>query len=378
MKIYDKSSLRTNLLSPALSVLNVSGASRPTPSYRKFDFTKSFSPILKYSIATLCSVIIGFFLIQKGNFTTASTKTKNVIAVTQIVEHPALDAIRQGIMDTFKTAGHSSYKNIEWIYQNAHGNLSTNTQIAQKFIGIQPDVIVAISTPSAQAAVNAVKNTSIPVIFTAVTDPLSANLVTSLEKPNQYVTGVSDFPPIKQQLIQIRKILPDARKLGVVYNSGEANSVNLITELRKEASTEGFTLVEATITKTADVEMAIQSIIPKVDVLFIPADNSVISAINQVVKIGLRHKKPVFTMDSQSVYHGALASVGFSYYELGQITGQIVIKILKGAKASDIPIKTPTNYDVFLNLASAEKLGIRIPTDIVNKAKYLIREGEAR
>jgi putative ABC transport system substrate-binding protein len=378
MKIYDKSPFRNNLRLSALSVSYALSAPLPTSSNQNPNFLESFQSILKCGVAAICAGIIVYFLIQTSAHAAAMTQSKVVVAVTQIVEHSALNAIRDGIADSLKAASYDADKDLEWNYQNAHGNLSTNTQIAHKFAGIKPNVIIAISTPSAQAAIKAVKNTSIPVVFTAVTDPLKANLVSNLEKPGQNVTGVSDFPPIKEQLIQIRKILPEAHKLGVVYNPGEPNSVNLMTLLRQEASQEGFELAEAAATKTADVAMVIQRVIPNVDALLIPPDNTLISVISQIVKIGFQHMKPVFTMDSQSVYHGALACIGFSYYEVGQATGQIVIKILQGAKASEIPIKSPPNQDIFLNLASAEKLGIRIPTDIVNKAKYVIREGETR
>lgn len=378
MKIYDKLVRRNNHFYSDLYDSSVLSAPHHTPSSQNPDFIKVFKAALKIVFAALLIGITGYFFMQKIGGPSALNKNKVVVAVSQFVEHPALNAVRDGIKDTLKAAGYDPGENLGWVYQNAHGNMSANTQIAHKFAGLQPTIIIAISSPSAQAAVRAAENTSIPVVFTAVTDPLGAGLVSNLEKPGKNITGVSDFPPLRAQLVQIRKILPQAHKLGVVYNPGESNSVTIVNLLRKEAPQEGFSLVEAAATKTSDVGMAVQSIIDDVDALLIPPDNTLISVINQVVKIGFERHKAVFTVDTQSVYHGALASVGFSYYETGQYTGQIVISILQGKEPGGIPIKSPANRDIFLNLASAEKLGIPIPADIVDKAKYVIREGEGQ
>ena len=195
----------------------------------------------------------------------AQTKT---VAITAIVEHPALDATRDGVVEALKAAGFTPGETLKVEYQSAQGNPATAAQIARQFVGARPDVIVPISTPSAQAVVASTRD--IPVVFTAVTDPVGAQLVRSLEKPGANVTGVSDMAPVAEHVALIREIVPSVKRLGVVYNPGEPNSVSLVKALKDEAQKAGLTVVEATATKSADAQSAARSLVGKADAVYVP------------------------------------------------------------------------------------------------------------
>ena len=205
------------------------------------------------------------------------------VSVTAIVEHPALDAVREGVKDELAAAGFQPGKNLKYEYQSAQGNAGTAAQIARKYVGARPDVIVAISTPSAQAVVAATKD--IPVVFSAVTDPVAAKLVKGWAASGTNVTGVSDLSPLEKHLELIRKVVPGAKRVGVVYSPGEANSVATMEALRKALSAAGMTLVEGAAARTVDVTSATQSLVGTVDVIYTPTDNNVMSAFEGLVKV---------------------------------------------------------------------------------------------
>jgi putative ABC transport system substrate-binding protein len=294
-----------------------------------------------------------------------------MVAVTAIVEHPALDACRDGVRDELKAAGYEDGKNLKFLYESAQGNPGTAAQIAQKFVGEKPSVIVPISTPSAQAAVAATSD--IPVVFTAVTDPLGARLVTSLERPGGNVTGMSDLSPIAKHLELIREVTPAARKLGVPYNPGEANAVTLVGLLKEKGGAMGYEIVEAAAPKSADVLAAAQSLIGKVDAIYVPTDNTIVSALEAVIKIGAENKVPVYAGDTDSVKRGAIAAIGFNYYDVGRQTGRIVVRILKGEKPGDIPVEGVEITELFVNPGAAERMGVRVPDAVIAKAKEVVK-----
>ncbi len=294
-----------------------------------------------------------------------------VVAVTAIVEHPALDACRDGVRDELKAAGYEDGKNFRFVYESAQGNPGTAVQIAQKFVGEKPSVIVPISTPSAQAAVGATSD--IPVVFTAVTDPLGAKLVTNLDKPGGNVTGMSDLSPIAKHIELIREITPAARKIGVPYNPGEANAVTLVGLLKEKGAAMGYEIVEAAAPKSSDVLAAAQSLVGKVDAIYVPTDNTIVSALEAVIKVGTENKLPVYAGDTDSVKRGALAAIGFNYYDVGRQTGRIVLRILKGEKPADIAVEGVEITELFVNPGAAEKMGVTIPAAVVAKAKEVVK-----
>lgn len=292
------------------------------------------------------------------------------VAVTSIVEHPALDAIKDGVKDALAKAGYTEEKGLEWQFQTAQGNTAIATQIARKYVGDNPDVIVAIATPSAQAVVAATK--SIPVVYAAVTDPVAAQLVTSFEASGTNVTGVSDKLELEQQIQVIKQILPDARKVGMVYNPGEANSVSVVEELRTLLPTMGMSLVEATAPRTVDVGAAARSLVGKVDVIYTSTDNNVVSAYESLAKVGNDARIPLVTSDTASVARGATAALGLDYYEMGRQAGRIAVRILKGEKPGDIPSETSDKLALHLNALAARKQGVTLSAELRDSASHVI------
>lgn len=293
------------------------------------------------------------------------------VAVTAIVEHPALDAARDGIRDGLADLGFTVGENLKFSYESAQGNPATAAQIARKFIGEAPSVIVPISTPSAQAVVAGTKD--IAVVFTAVTDPVGAGLVADAASPGGNVTGVSDMSPIPDHLALIREITPGVARLGIIYNPGEANSVALAERLKELAPGAGMQIVEASATKTAEVQQATRSLVGKVDAIYIPTDNTVVSALEAAVQVAEQNKIPLYAGDTDSVPRGAIAAIGFNYYDIGLQTAQIVAKVLKGEAPGSIAVTQAQGTDLIVNPGAAEKMGVTIPEAVVSRANTVVK-----
>jgi putative ABC transport system substrate-binding protein len=292
------------------------------------------------------------------------------VAVTAIVEHPALDAARDGVKEVLEAAGYKEGENLKFLYESAQGNPATAAQIARQFAGEEPNVIVPISTPSAQAVVSATKD--IPVVFTAVSDPLGAQLVTDMDKPAGNVTGLSDMSPVAEHLALIKEILPEAKTVGFLYNSGEANSVSLLAVLKEEAEKAGLTVVESAATKSAEVQGAARALVGRADAIYIPTDNTIISALEGAVAVAEEAKLPLFTADTDSVSRGAVAALGFNYKDVGRQTGEIVVRILKGEKPGDIAVKVAAGTDLVVNKGAAAKMGVTLPEAVIGRATNVI------
>ncbi|HMT64874.1 MAG TPA: ABC transporter substrate-binding protein [Ottowia sp.] len=300
----------------------------------------------------------------------ASAQEKSV-AVTAIVEHPALDSVRDGVQTALKAAGFEVGKNLKWQYQSAQGNTGTAAQIARKFIGDKPDAIVAIATPSAQAVVAATK--SVPVVFSAVTDPVAAKLVPSWEASKGNVTGVSDLLALDKQIDLIKQVVPNAKRVGMVYNPGEANSVVVVKQLQELLPKQGMTLVEASAPRSVDVSSAARSLVGKVDVIYTNTDNNVVSAYEALVKVGQDAKLPLVASDTDSVKRGAIAALGINYRDLGEQTGRMVARILKGEKPGDIKPETSTKLELFVNPTAAEKQGVKLSDALIKSAAQVVQ-----
>jgi putative ABC transport system substrate-binding protein len=313
-------------------------------------------PVTKAALAALALVLIA---------PADAAETKKV-AITQIVEHPALDACRKRVEEELKAQGIE----VTWSYESAQGNPGTAAQIARKFVGDAPDAIVAISTPSAQAVVAATRD--IPVIFTAVTDPVGAKLIADPKKPGGNVTGMSDLSPLAKHLDLIARITPNAKRIGVIYNPGEANSVTLVGLVKEHAPAHGMTIVEAAAPRSNDVLAAARSLVGKVDAIYVPTDNTVVSALEGVIKTGIESKIPVYAGDTDSVPRGAIAALGFNYYDVGRQTGAIVARVLKGEKPGDIAVQGVEKTELAVNPKSAEAMGVTIPADVIAEAKTVV------
>ena len=298
----------------------------------------------------------------------ADTKS---VAVTAIVEHPALDAVRDGVKAELKAAGYEEGKNLKFTYQSAQGNVGTAAQIARKYVGDAPDAIVAIATPSAQAVVAATKD--IPVVYSAVTDPVAAKLVKTWDASGTNVTGVSDLSPLAKHLELIKKVVPNAKRVGVIYSPGEANSVAIVDALRKASAAAGLTLVEAPAARTVDVPSAAQSLIGKADVIYAPTDNNVMSAFEGIVKVAQQAKLPVVAADTDAVKRGAVAALGLNYYDLGRQTGKVVVRILNGEPAGKIASQVSSSFELHVNPAAAQKQGIALSDELVKSAKVVVK-----
>lgn len=298
----------------------------------------------------------------------AAAETKSV-AATAIVEHPALDSVRDGVRAALEEAGYTGDK-LKWQYQTAQGNTATAGQIARKFVGDRPDVIVAIATPSAQAVVASTK--SVPVVFAAVTDPVAAQLVRNWEPSGTNVTGVSDELELDRQMELVKRVLPDATRVGMVYNPGEANSVVVVERLRELLPEMGMTLVEAAAPRTVDVGSAARSLVGKVDVIYTNTDNNVVSAYESLVKVGMDTKTPLIASDTDSVKRGAIAALGIDYYQHGVQAGKVAVRILQGEAPGSIAPQKTGELSLYLNRSAAAAQGVTLSQELLDSAAEII------
>jgi putative ABC transport system substrate-binding protein len=289
-----------------------------------------------------------------------------LVAITAIVEHPALDACRDGVIEGLKQQGIA----VETTYESAQGQPATAAQIARSFVGMDPAVIVPISTPSAQAAAAATRD--IPIVFTAVTDPVDAGLVASMEKPGGNVTGLSDLSPLGQHLDLILEITPEVKRLGFPYNPGEANAVVLLNLMRELAEQRGIEVVEATASKSADVVAAARSLTGQADAIYVPTDNTVVSALESLIVVARQAKVPVYCGDTDSVARGCVGSIGFDYFQVGVQTAAIVARVLKGENPAEIAVGTASGTDLYLNPTAAEAFGITLPDALLSRATKIV------
>lgn len=309
-------------------------------------------------------------LLMSVTGSTAGSAETTSVAITYIIDHPAIDAARRGIVDELAEAGYKEGENLTLHVQSAQGSMPTQIQIAKTFAGLKPDLLIAISTPSAQALQSAAGD--IPVLFSAVTDPVDAKLVKSVDEPGGNITGTSDKQPFGPTLELIKMLVPDAKTLGVVYNAGEANSVAQVEDLKSELSDYGLALEESSASQTAMVADAAVSLAGRADAILIPTDSTVVAAVESVVNVGKKAKVPVFASDTDSVKRGALAALGFDYYKLGRLTGQMAVRVLKGESPATIPVGVLDTQELYLNTSSAKAMGVTIPGGLLETATKVI------
>ncbi len=292
------------------------------------------------------------------------------IGITQIVDHPALNAVRQGVMDVLAEAGYVEGENVEYILGNAQGDFSVAMSIAQNFLAQGVDLVVSIATPTSQAAVQVFKDTAVPVIFSAVTDPVGAGLT---GYPN--VTGTSDLIDVASDLALLKRLVPGLEKIGMVYNPGEANSAILTDMAIAAAKDMGLEVVAAAAENTAVVPLAAQSLIGRVQALYITTDNTVVSALESVVDVAKSEGLPLLVADPTSLERGALVCTGFDYYDHGRMTGQVVLQVLKGTSPADIPVQYQKGTQIWLNLDMAAEMGFVFPAGVQEEATGLLFGG---
>lgn len=298
----------------------------------------------------------------------SSSEQNFKIGVIQLVEHAALDATYEGFVDGLKEAGYEEGKNITIDYQNAQGDQSNCQTIATKLVNDQSDLILAIATPAAQAVANTTKD--IPILITAVTDPADAKLVASNEVPGENVSGTSDLTPVKEQIGLIGQIVPDAKKIGLMYCSSEANSKFQIEMAKEEAGKLGLETVEATVSNSNEIQQVTQSLVGKVDAIYIPTDNMLAAGMATVAQVTTSAGIPVIVGEEGMVENGGTATYGVNYYNLGKLTATQAVAILKdGKNPAEMPIEYAGECDLVLNEEAAEQMGISLPQELLDQAK---------
>ncbi|MEG1144515.1 MAG: ABC transporter substrate-binding protein [Clostridium sp.] len=291
------------------------------------------------------------------------------IGIGQFAVHGSLDNCREGFIQGLAEEGIIEGKNLTLIYENANADGGTSAQIIDKFVSKKVDMICAIATPVAQSAYGAAKKNNIPVIYTAVTDPIKAELAGADGKPVGEITGTSDKLPVTEQLQMIRKVLPDAKKIGIMYSTSEVNSLSTIEEYKAAAPEYGFEIVESGISATADIPLAADQLVQKVDCINNLTDNTVVSSLQVILDAANKQNIPVFGSEVEQVKVGCLASEGLDYVELGKQTGHMAAKVLRGeAKASEIPFEVIKGAAFYGNTKVAENLGMTLPTDLTGSA----------
>ena len=319
-------------------------------------------------------LLIGTSLIGCGNSAqnnsgsaTGSTEGKKNIGIVQLVQHDALDSANKGFVDGLKEKGYEEGKNITIEQQNAQGEQANAQTICSQFTDAKKDLIFAIATPAAQAAYNSTKD--IPIVFTAVTDPVEAKIAKDWKSSGTNVTGTSDKVPVDKQIDLLKKLIPDAKTIGVIYNTSEANSVIQVDELKAAAAEKGLNVKEIGITNVNEINQNLSSALKEINVLYTPTDNTVASGYALVGNLCIENNVPIIGAEEAVVSKGGLASIGIDYYKLGKEAGYKAAEILDGKKPSDIEITTLSEMSFTINTDVADKLGIKIPDDILKDAK---------
>lgn len=326
--------------------------------------------IIALSLAIMC--LFTFIGCSKKEANTNNANSVK-IGIAKIVQHEALDNIEQGIIDVVKEAGF----NAEFDLENANGDPNTAVQIASKFNAEKVNVAVGIATPVAVALATTIKET--PVVFGAITDPVGAGLVTSVEKGENNVTGMSDAIPTKEH-IKLFKEITGIKTLGYIYTSNEANSISALDLVKEGCKEAGLELVTQSISTSAEVRQAAEAIINRVDGIYLTTDNTVFSALATLIQVFNNAKKPIFSGDVTGAMQGGIfMASGFNYYKAGRATGELVVKILNGEKPADIPVRfmtDPSDSDLLFDLDAAKNCNIAIPSDYLDKANYIYSNGK--
>ncbi|CAH7200876.1 ABC transporter substrate-binding protein [Vibrio chagasii] len=288
------------------------------------------------------------------------------VSVSQVVDHPDLNATRLGLLEGLRAKGYEPGKNLEFSYEMADGNPAQAAKIARELVSENPHVLVGIATPSSQALVSATR--TIPIVFTAVTDPIGARLVKQFEKPGRNVTGLSDLSPIVQHVSLIKELLPEANSIGVVYNPAEANAVALVGLLKKAARDFGYELYTEKALTIDDVESKAESVAKRSDVIYALTDNTVASGAEGLIEAANQAGTPVVAGATSYVGKGAIAGLGLDYYDVGVQTADYVAAILNGQKPGKLSVKTAQSSQLVVNLEAARELGVTVPNSIIERA----------
>ncbi|MBN8511626.1 MAG: ABC transporter substrate-binding protein [Rickettsiales bacterium] len=294
------------------------------------------------------------------------------IYINQLIAHPALDKTAQGIMDTLDEYSKAKSVKIELKLKNAQGDSKLANQISSRFVSNNPDIVVGIATISAQSLAKYAKSGKTKLVFSTVTDPIAAGLVTKLQSPGGNITGVSNYIDLEPQLGLFKNILPSMQKIGFIYNPGESNSVIIAEKLDKICQKMKIKLVKITAAKSSDVPQAAMKLCSEVDAVFISNDNTALSAIKSIIKEANKYKIPVFVSDTDAVKDGAIAALGPNQYEIGKQTAEIIIQVIEGKNIGQIDVQYPKSNELYLNVKAAKVIDINFSQELLEKAKNVI------
>ena len=304
-----------------------------------------------------------------------SDKAEYTIGISQFAEHGSMDNCREGFLEGLKEAGIEEDKNLKVYYDNAQTDTGTAGTIADSYVSKKVDLVCAIATPSAMSAYNSCMKADIPVVYTAVSDPVGAGLVKKDGANAGNVTGSCDLLPVEEQLKMIRAMMPEAKKIGILYTTSEANSVSTIKEYKEKAGEYGFEIVDTGINTIADVDLAASDLVGKVDCICNLTDNTVVQALQTVIEKANAKNIPVFGSEIEQVKAGCVAAMGIDYFELGKKTGAMAAKILKGeATAEETEYIKNADSALYVNTAAADKIGMQLDADYISGAAETFTE----
>jgi putative ABC transport system substrate-binding protein len=322
--------------------------------------------MIKLAVATAATLGVTFAV-------SAGAQTVKTVSIIAMNDTPQLLEVKEGLVKGLFDHGYTDGKNLKIDFKSAQGNFGTAQQIVRQFVGEHPDVIVTITTPTSQAAVAATKE--IPIVFTTVTDPVASKLVPSLEHPGGNATGIADVVPTERQLDVVKQLVPKLNVLGLVFDPSLDNARSTVESVKALAPKMGFRTVESPAMGINNVPSAGQSLVGKVDAIFVPNDTTVYGAFEALVKIAQDTRTPLFTAERRSVQRGAAATVGFDFFEMGKRTADVVDEVLNGKKPGDMNVvfmkDIPNSLGLYINKASAEKMGLKIPPELLSKAAHV-------
>lgn len=321
-------------------------------------------------LSALVLIVIGVLVLNSQKNNPKEAKIVRV-GVSQIVSHVGIDAVREGIVAGFVANGYKEGENIVFDFQNAQGEASINQSIAQKFANGEYDLFMPIGTQASQAIANLIKDK--PIVFASVTDPVTAGLVESSQNPGGNVTGTSDITLYQEHLSLLKKLKPDAKKVGLVYNPGEANSQFALDETKKYGEDLELEFITAPASNSGEVLSAGRSIVDKVDAFYILPDNTVVAGQEALIGLAIEAKKPLISVDQSGVEKGALGTLGTNYQKVGERTAELAIRVLKGEDPGSIPVLGVTDADLFINVKTAQAIGITLPDELIQQAKVVYR-----
>jgi putative ABC transport system substrate-binding protein len=321
---------------------------------------------MKHRMALICAVLLVVGCAPAPAAQPTAPARVYRVGISQFFSHPVIDDYREGFKAGLAKAGLVEGQNVTFDVQNAQFNMDTLRAIAQKFQADKVDLVFTMTTPATLATLNVISDT--PVVFGLATDARGSGILKDTARPDRNATGVESWWPPDKHLEAMRKVLPNARRLGVPYNSGESNSRIQMDNYKQVGPASGFEFVEANVTTTNDVQQAVQSLVGRSDAILIIGDNTVQGAVGAVLKIGFENKLPVVSTDPENARDGVLAGWGINQKDTGAQAGELAARVLKGARVSDTPVERPRKYWFSINTAAAQRLGLTIPADVVKQA----------